>query len=99
MAKGSHNSPKPPSSDGRKRKPKSLRQRSGKKPVGQLGHRGETLRLVATPNVMVEHRPATCAYCQTALDGAPVVRRAGGGCALGAPPSRGKRALAEVPPG
>src|SRR5437588_10274291 len=68
QAKDSHNSGKPPSSDGLKRKPKSLRQRSGKKPGGQIGHRGETLRLVATPDAVVEHRPATCADCHTPLD-------------------------------
>jgi transposase len=69
LAKDSHNSSKPPSSDplGRKR-PRSQRQRSGKKPGGQLGHRGETLRLVATPDEVVEHRPAVCTRCQTPLD-------------------------------
>jgi len=67
LAKDSHNSSKPPSSDGLARKTKSLRRRSGKKPGGQLGHRGETLRLVATPDAVVEHRPALCSGCQTPL--------------------------------
>ena len=67
--KDSHNSSKPPSSDplGRKR-PRSQRRKSGKKPGGQLGHRGETLRLVATPDEVVEHRPAVCTECQMPLD-------------------------------
>jgi transposase len=73
LAKDSHNSGKPPSSDGLQRKPKSLRQRSGKRPGGQLGHRGETLHLVATPDVVVDHRPAVCPQCQASLDGAAVV--------------------------
>jgi transposase len=68
LAKDSHNSSKPPSSDGLARKTKSLRRRSGKKPGGQLGHRGETLRLVATPDTVVEHRPSVCARCQAPLD-------------------------------
>ncbi len=68
-AKDSHNSSKPPSSDplGRKR-PRSQRRRSGKKPGGQLGHRGETLHLLATPDELVEHRPTVCTSCQTPLE-------------------------------
>src|SRR5258706_14929949 len=73
LAKDSHNSGKPPSSDGLGRKTKSLRRRSGKQPGGQLGHRGETLHLVATPNAVLEHRPAVCAQCQASLDAAAVV--------------------------
>jgi transposase len=73
LAKDSHNSSKPPSSDGLNRKTKSLRARSGKKPGGQLGHRGETLRLVAQPDEVVEHRPARCPQGQTPLAGAEVV--------------------------
>jgi transposase len=75
LSKDSHNSSKPPSTDplGRKR-PRSQRRKSGKKPGGQLGHRGETLRLVATSDEVVEHRPTVCAGCQTLLDEtAPVV--------------------------
>src|SRR6476469_7995681 len=66
-AKDSHNSSKPPSSDGLKHKTKSLRTKSGKKAGGQLGHRGETLHLVAAPDEVVEHRPSICAQCQAPL--------------------------------
>jgi transposase len=76
LAKDSHNSSKPPSSDGLSRKTKSLRRRSGKKPGGQIGHRGETLRLVVCPDAVVEHRPAICSGCQSLLtEAAPVVLR------------------------
>jgi transposase len=69
LAKDSHNSSKPPASDplGRKR-PRSQRRRSGKKPGGQLGHRGETLHLVATPDALLAHRPTVCTACQAPLD-------------------------------
>src|SRR5258708_11118589 len=73
LAKDSHNSGKPPSSDELGRKTKRLRRRSGKKMGGQLGHRGETLRLVATPDTVIEHLPTVCAQCHTPLDGAPVL--------------------------
>ena len=76
LAKDSHNSSKPPSSDGLARKTKSLRRRSGKKPGGQIGHRGETLRLVTTPDTVVHHRPVICSGCQAPLSAeAPIVVR------------------------
>src|SRR5260370_40131783 len=76
LAKDSHNSGKPPASDGLGRKTRSLRRRSGKKAGGQLGHRGETLHLGAVPDEVVEHRPAICAQCQAPLaEGAPGVLR------------------------
>ena len=79
LAKDRHTSGKPPSSDGLGRRAKRLRTRSGKQSGGQLGHRGETLhlvaRLVATPAAVVEHRPAVCAHCQTPLDEAAVLLR------------------------
>jgi transposase len=73
LAKDSHSSSKPPSSDGLARKTKSLRCKSGRKPGGQLGHRGQTLQLVGEPDVVVEHRPTVCAGCQAPLDGAGLV--------------------------
>jgi transposase len=75
LAKDSHNSSKSPASDGLRRKTKSLRKPSGKKPGGQLGHQGETLRLQATPDVVVEHRPTHCAHCQALLVDVPVLLR------------------------
>ncbi len=76
LAKDSHNSSKPPSSDGLARKTQSLRRRSGTKPGGQIGHRGETLRLVAIPDAVIEHRPTRCTACQVPLaDEALVVLR------------------------
>ena len=74
-AKDSHTSSKPPASDGLKRRTKSLRKPSGKKAGGQLGHRGETLHLVAAPDEIVEQRPAICAQCQAPLADADVVLR------------------------
>jgi transposase len=76
LAKDSHNSSKPPSSDGLGRKTRSLRKKSGKKPGGQVGHRGETLRLAPVADEVVEQWPVVCAQCQSPLRSeAPVVAR------------------------
>src|SRR6059058_1198890 len=50
LAKDSHNSSLPPSSDRFVRQPKSLRKASGRKPGGQKGHRGHHLQQVEHPD-------------------------------------------------
>jgi len=64
QAKDSHNSNLPPSSDRFVRPPKSLRQKSGKKPGGQPGHRGHHLRQVETPDEVLLHPVERCESCQ-----------------------------------
>jgi transposase len=77
LAKDSHNSGKPPASDGlqKPKKTASLRGKSGKSPGGQPGHPGETLRLSETPDRVEVHSPDHCAGCGAALAATPGVLR------------------------
>lgn len=63
LMKDSHNSGKPPSSDGLKRKPKSLREKSGRPSGGQPGHRGKTLEFCNVPDERIVHAPTACDGC------------------------------------
>lgn len=65
----SGNSGKPPSSDGLKKPPRtvSLRAPSDKKPGGQPGHPGDTLRQVAEPDVILDPYPNRCPNCGSTL--------------------------------
>jgi transposase len=67
LSKDSSNSSKPPSSDGLKRKPKSLRTQSGRKPGGQQGHVGKGLAQVSNPDIVVTHTPTSCIGCGSDL--------------------------------
>jgi transposase len=64
LAKDSHNSHLPPSSDRFGRKPKSLRPKSEKKSGGQPGHEGSSLPWSSTPDEVVEHHVEQCEACQ-----------------------------------
>lgn len=63
--KNSSNSSKPPSSDGySKPSPRSLREKSGRKPGGQKGHKGHGLAKIQADEVEVKkHYPKQCMEC------------------------------------
>lgn len=62
--KNSSNSNIPPSSDFPKySKTNSLRTPSSKNPGGQTGHKGNTLKMVESPDVIKEHQSNYCTLC------------------------------------
>ncbi|WP_309720635.1 DUF6444 domain-containing protein, partial [Armatimonas sp.] len=66
----SQNSSKPPSTDQKKtNKNRSLREKSGRKPGGQPGHKGKNLEKVDNPDEVIAHRPEVCLHCQAKLSG------------------------------
>ncbi len=67
IAKDSHNSHLPPSSDRFVRKPKSLRKKSEKKSGGQPGHQGSSLQFSSTPDEIIEQQVERCEACQHGL--------------------------------
>jgi transposase len=75
VAKDSHNSSRPPSTDPPwAKRTRSLRRPSGRRSGGQAGHHGETLRPSERPHRTVEHRPQECWGCHASLDSAQVLR-------------------------
>ena len=75
LNKDSHNSSKPPSSDGLSKKPTphSLRKITGRKQGRQKGHPGTTLSFSTSPDHSIPHIPPCCAECGASLEGAEVV--------------------------
>ncbi len=67
IKKDSHNSSKPPSSDGYRKRPVKQEKKSGRKPGGQKGHEGNTLRMVSNPDEVVVHRVGVCGSCGKSL--------------------------------
>jgi transposase len=73
LQQDSHNSHKPPSSDGPFKKIPKMRKASGKKPGGQKGHPGATLRMVDNPDIVEVHRVQRCNRCGRSLKNAQVL--------------------------
>jgi transposase len=72
LAKNSHNSGKPPSSDGLKKpRTSSLRERGKGSSGGQLGHTGHSLKSVEVPDVVVRYEVQYCPHCQMNLSHLP----------------------------
>jgi transposase len=68
LGQNPRNSNVPPSAEGlAKPAPKSLRGRSGRRPGGQDGREGRTLRQVDDPDETVRHEPAACSGCAGGL--------------------------------
>lgn len=82
--KDSNNSSIPPSKDENRPKRKSLREKSGLKPGGQKGRKGDTLKMVETADIVKEHSPSYCHCCGESLDNAP-------------PKLAGKRQVFDIP--
>jgi transposase len=70
--KNSRNSSIPPSKDeNRPVRTDSLREKTGKRPGDQPGHKGSTLQMTATPDEINEYIPEYCSCCGIALKGQP----------------------------
>jgi transposase len=67
LNQNSSNSSKPPSSDGLAKKPAFPKTVKGKK-GGKPGHKGKTLQMVATPDLIIEHQVQECS-CGASLTG------------------------------
>lgn len=67
--KDSSNSHKPPSSDFQTPiRNQSLREKTGKKPGGQFGHKGTTLQMSEQPDKIIKHSPCVCEQCGRLLN-------------------------------
>ena len=74
LGKNSSNSSQPPSSDGLRRRTRSLRDnKSGRKPGGQPGHPGQRLKPSDSPDEVIDLPLTQCPQCQEDLRAAPVV--------------------------
>jgi len=71
----SQNSSKPPSSDGLRRPPKSLRKKGKNSKGGQKNHKGITLQATNAPDKIIIHNLEICPCCQNNLKETMVKKR------------------------
>jgi transposase len=69
----SQNSHKPPSTDGLSKKP-ALPKAKGGKSGGQFGHKGNNLKIVATPDHIIVHHLSSCPCCSKVFNAFDVER-------------------------
>ncbi|MDO9510454.1 MAG: IS66 family transposase [Bacteroidales bacterium] len=70
--KNSNNSSIPPSKDeNRPKRNQSLRDKTGRNPGGQLGRKGNTLKMVETPDLIEKHIPGYCSCCGKDMSSIP----------------------------
>jgi len=66
--KNSRNSSVPPSKDeNRPKRNQSLRKKTNRKPGGQIGHTGTTLKMTSNPDIITEITPDYCNHCGSDL--------------------------------
>lgn len=85
VKKDSHNSSMPPSSDFSVPTTKSLRVASVRKSGGQIGHKGTTLEMSTSPDVVIELKDDYCRGCGGSFKNADFILR-------------NKRQVIEIPP-
>ena len=72
LSKNATNSHKPPSSEGYSKKPALSKVKTGKV-GGQFGHKGQTLQMSSTPDVLIKHYAEICTACSKILNKSDVV--------------------------
>jgi len=73
LHKNSGNSHKPPSTDAFIKTIHNNRQKSGKKPGAQPGHKGSTLTMVDNPDKVIQHKVTGTCPCGRSLNRQPVI--------------------------
>src|SRR5690554_8201962 len=69
--KNSSNSSIPPSKDENRPQRRSLREQTGRKPGGQKGRKGNTLKMAEVPGTIEQHIPDYCNCCGADVSAIP----------------------------